>query len=96
MLAFKEDYTISHDWEGKRYLGLNLDWDYDNRVVTVSMPEYFENALQRFHHVQSKKPHNKPHPHLAPKYGAKQHHTEAAETLPALNKKDTKVISKRW
>ena len=51
MAALKEDYTIPHDWEGNRYLGLTLDWDYENKVVIVSMSEYVENAIQRFHHL---------------------------------------------
>ncbi|KAL7480666.1 hypothetical protein ACHAW6_006339 [Cyclotella cf. meneghiniana] len=26
--TLKEHYTISDDWEGKKYAGLTLDWDY--------------------------------------------------------------------
>ena len=29
MNVLKEDYIISHDWEGKRYIGLTIDWDYE-------------------------------------------------------------------
>ena len=50
MSALKEDYLILHDWEGKKYLGLTLDWDYENNVVMVSIPRYAKNALQCFHH----------------------------------------------
>ena len=28
MDTLQENYMISHDWEGTRYLGINLDWDY--------------------------------------------------------------------
>ena len=72
MAALKEDYTISHNWEGKRYLGLILDWDYDKRIVMVSMPKYVENALQCFHHVRPKKPQDQPYLHVDPKYVAKK------------------------
>ena len=29
--AIEEDYKVTPDWEGKRYIGLTLDWDYDQR-----------------------------------------------------------------
>ncbi|KAL7480508.1 LOW QUALITY PROTEIN: hypothetical protein ACHAW6_006199, partial [Cyclotella cf. meneghiniana] len=38
--ALKENYTISVDWEGEKYVGLKLDWDYDKRKVPLSMPGY--------------------------------------------------------
>jgi len=22
------DYTVTSDWEGKRYIGITIDWDY--------------------------------------------------------------------
>ena len=34
----KENYDITEDWEGKRYLPLNFDWNYDTRSVHLSMP----------------------------------------------------------
>ena len=49
-------YAISHKWEGKHYLGLDLDWDYDKRCVHLSMMNYVINALKRFHHFQPHKP----------------------------------------
>ena len=37
MAVLEKHYTISHDWEGKRYLRIELDWDYDRRKVQLSM-----------------------------------------------------------
>ena len=48
--SFREDYTISHEWEGTRYLGLMIDWYYDKGEVHISMPKYVEQALVRFKH----------------------------------------------
>ena len=31
MDTLQANYTISHDWEGTYYLGLDLDWDYCNK-----------------------------------------------------------------
>ena len=44
----KENYDVTEDWEGKRYLGLTFDWNYDTRSVHLSMPNYISDALKRF------------------------------------------------
>ena len=36
--ALKEDYTVSEDWEGKIYCGINLEWNYREKYVDISMP----------------------------------------------------------
>ncbi len=33
-----EHYKCSHDWDGQRYLGTTIDWDYTGRAVHASMP----------------------------------------------------------
>ena len=66
-----DNYTVSTDWEGTRYLGMNLDWDYDNCEVHVSMLGYFTEALKHFKHMSPRKPQHQPHPHVLLTYGAK-------------------------
>ena len=44
--TLEENYEISEDWEGKKYCGLTLEWDYEARKVHVSMPGYVQDALQ--------------------------------------------------
>jgi hypothetical protein len=51
----KEHYEISEDWLGSKYIGINFDWDYENRRVHLSMPGYIEKALKRFWHQQGAK-----------------------------------------
>ena len=34
MTVLRNHYTISSDWSGSRYLGLDLDWDYKNARST--------------------------------------------------------------
>jgi hypothetical protein len=46
--VLRQDYEIEEDWEGTRYLGITLDWDYTKREVHLSMPGYVEKALARF------------------------------------------------
>ena len=50
MEVLEEHYIISKDWQGERYNGITIDWDYAARKVHLSMPEYVKNALIRFAH----------------------------------------------
>jgi hypothetical protein len=43
--VLKEHYEVEEDWEGTRYLGITINWDYHNHKVHLSMPEYVERAL---------------------------------------------------
>ena len=95
MAILKEDYAISHEWEGRRYLGMNLDWDYTKHEVHVSMLDYIGEAIKRFHHARPKKPQDQPYPHLKPKYGAKVQYTEDNDTSPPSAQR-TKKSSKKY
>ncbi len=68
--VLKEHYEVEEDWEGKRYLGITLDWDYKKHKVHLSMPEYVECALAQFNHPAPDKPQHQPHQHSIPTYGA--------------------------
>ena len=90
--VLKQDYEIDTDWEGTRYLGLTLDWDYTKREVHLSMPGYIENALIRFGHEPPVKPQMQPYPHTIPTYGAKIQYAKAADTSPPVTKAEEKFI----
>jgi len=51
LATLREHYTISVDWTRSTYLRLQLDWDYENDTVDLSMPGYIEKALQCFQHT---------------------------------------------
>ena len=42
----KQTYECTKDWEGKRYLGLTFNWDYNQRKVHLSIPNCVSTALQ--------------------------------------------------
>ena len=46
----QRDYNVTPDWQGDRYIGLTLDWDYQNRQVHFSMSGYIRDALIKFKH----------------------------------------------
>ena len=92
MSVLKQDYEIDTDWEGTRYLGLTLDWDYIKHEVHLSMPGCIENALIRFGHEPPDKPQMQPYPHTIPTYGTTIQYAKAADTAPAATKAEEKYI----
>ena len=92
MDTLQENYTISHYWEGTSYLGIDLDWDYCNKRVHLSMIIYIDDTLKRFHQPPPKKPQYQPHPQVKPNYGAKAQYTDNPDTSPLLERIDIKFI----
>ena len=46
MSIIPQHYTVTEDWEGKLYIGLTFDWEYDQRRVHKSMPGYVDQEYQ--------------------------------------------------
>ena len=88
LTVLQTHYKILRDWSGKRYLGLDLDWEYVHHKVYLSMLTYLADALKRFHHQQQRKPQDQPYPHIKPIYGAKVKYVADADTSPPLKKSD--------
>ncbi len=82
--VLKEHYEIDVDWEGTRFIGLTLDWDYSGHKVHLSMPGYIARAMARFAHPAPAKPQHQPHPHTERTYGATIQYAKAPDTSPAL------------
>ena len=90
--VLKEDHTSSHDWAGKQYIGLTIDWDYEKQEVHISMPGYIEDTLTRFKHSRLQTPQDQPHPHVPPNYGAARQYAEQQENFPLLDKAGKKFF----
>ena len=86
LASINQHYKTSHEWEGTRYIGLTLDWDYIQRLVHISMPGYCEKACTRFQHERPRKPQDQPYPHIEPTYGSKKQYAEEADTSSPLSK----------
>ena len=78
--------AVSTDWEGSLYCGITLKWDYHNRTVTLSMPNYVRKALHKFEHQQPKRPQHAPHKHNIPQYGVAIQLTEPLDQTKPLSK----------
>ena len=59
-------YTI--DWDGKIFLGIHLDWDYNKRTVDLSIPNYINRVRKVLGHKDPILPKHNPHPYTAPQY----------------------------
>jgi hypothetical protein len=82
----KEHYTITEDWKGENFIGLNLKWDYEKRTVDLSIKDYVKKALQRFEHQPPKRAQHAPSKWTAPQYGAQIQMTEPDDESPELDK----------
>ena len=38
--TLKKNYVISEDWTGKNYCGFDIKWNYEKKIVEISMPKY--------------------------------------------------------
>jgi hypothetical protein len=90
--VLKENYQTTEDWSGSKYIGLTIDWDYENRKVHLSMPGYVEKSLERFNHDTPSKPQHLPFPHTPPQYGAKLQYAKEDDAAPTLGAEDKKFI----
>ena len=80
-----EHYDCKCEWDGRRYLGLTLDWDYEQRKIHLSMPDYIPDALKRFKHMKPKQPQLSPHPHTIPQYGQKTQYAKEEIEEPEVS-----------
>jgi len=90
--VLKEHYEIDVDWEGTRFIGLTLDWDYSGHKVHLSMPGYITKALARFAHPAPKKPQHQPHPHAERTYRATIQYAKTPDDSPILPATDKTFI----
>ena len=77
---------VEKDWEGKKYCGITLDFDYIKCQVHLSMPGYCNEGLQRFRH-ECQKWTDQPYKHVLPTYGANIQYAKEADTSGKLGLK---------
>ena len=87
----EENYVVDKDWEGKKYCGISLDFNYKKRQVHLSMPGYCDEALRRFQH-ECVKWTDQPHKHVIPTYGATIQYAKDEDNTEKLGAAATKFI----
>lgn len=91
--ALQQYYKISIDWSGALFCGIHLQWDYNKRSVTLSMPGYIEKALKKFEHPQPKRAQHAPHKAAPIQYG-RQQQPVTIDTSPPLTTAQVKYVQK--
>ena len=61
--SLEENYELSKNFEGDKYCGLDLEWDYEGRKARISMKQYIEKVLQCFKHSEPSTRQDSPHKH---------------------------------
>jgi hypothetical protein len=92
MACIKKNYNISSDWKGSAYCSLTLEWDYKNRTVDLSIPEYIKAALHKYQHAAPSRPERAPRKWNPPINGAKTQYVEDETTRLALSDKDVNKL----
>eukprot|EP00804_Cyclotella_cryptica_P029977 CCRYP_013432-RA/>CCRYP_013432-RA protein AED:0.36 eAED:0.36 QI:0/-1/0/1/-1/1/1/0/370 len=90
--TLKGHYEIFVDWNERHYIGLTLQWDYNNRLVHLTMLCYCEKSGQYFQHSKLNKPQHQPYPSAPRTYGNKQQFCDSADTSLALCKQQKTFV----
>ena len=85
-------YDITVDWKGQKYVGISLEWDYDERTLHTSVPGYVQKSLKKFGHPKPAKPQHAPAKAAPIQYGAKVQEATPDDTSPQLTPDGIKRI----
>ena len=90
-MALEEKHEITMDWEGKKYAGINIKWDYGpvhkNSKARLSMEYYIEDLLSKVGHTKPIKAHLSPNLHDPIFYGSTKTSTSDTDTSAPLYSK---------
>lgn len=87
-------YELTVDWEATKYCGITLEWDYHNRTVDLSMPNYVKDALHHFQHTPAKQPIHAPSKWSPPNYGTRVQLTNPIDESARHTAKETKTLQR--
>ena len=74
--TLRKHYSITTDLEGTKYLGINIHHDRTARTITLSMPNYVQDALTRFGIIKNTENTNSPLVYHPVVYGLQYEHTD--------------------
>jgi hypothetical protein len=86
LTALRDHYTVTTDWTGTKFAGIEITWDCTARTCQTTMIGYINDIRTRFGNPDPKKKKNSPHLHHEIIYGAKQQYaTNDVDTSPPLD-----------
>ena len=94
--TLEKKYEITTYWEGTKFAGIDLAWDYNvrnaNRTCCISMDGYITRVLLKYGKPRPSKPQRSLHKHREVIYGAKEQLTPEDDTTPPLDNQVTKRV----
>jgi hypothetical protein len=90
--SIKSTYNLTEDWTGNLYCGITLNWNYENRMVDISMPGYIKMKLQEYEHVVPVKLQTCPYSPEPKKFGMEAQLPLPPDSSPKLNAKGIKRV----
>ena len=90
--TIQDRYPVKIDWDPTFYLGVTLEFDYEEQTCKMLMPGYVKQALLKFHHKFNKTTHS-PSPFNQPVYGRKNQMATIDNTNP-MTPVQTKILQK--
>ena len=88
----QKKYTITTDWSGTRYCGLQLQWNFNKQYLDIIMPAYIPNVLTQYKHPIPSKPEHSPSACIPIKYGQHSNIPTPIDTSPILPPKQIKWL----
>jgi hypothetical protein len=90
----EETYKLTEDWTGNRYCGILLCWDYEKRILDISMPGYIKKQLLKYENIMRRIQHC-PYSPEPKKYGAEAQSPLPQDTSGAENCRSVEFDCKR-
>ena len=90
--SLRAKYLTTVDMAATVYIGINLEWDYVHRAVTLSMTSYARKALHRFQHILRGGKDYSPHTCAPIQYGQKVQYAEPLDAAEYLSDKETNLV----
>ena len=78
--------------EATVYIGINLEWEYVHRTVTLSMPNYIRKAFHRLQHILRGGKEYSPHICALIQYRHKVQYSDPLDTSDYLSEKETNLV----
>jgi hypothetical protein len=93
LAALKQHYeAITVNWDGTLYCPITLDWNYEKRMVDLSMPGYVQTVLDDFNFTPTIHAKHQPHQHNLPQYGVKTQLTDPIDVTAPLDDKGNLLL----
>jgi hypothetical protein len=61
--TLEEHYTVTMDWDGSLFCGINIGWNYPAGAIDLNLPNYIPNALLKSQHSAPNLPQHQPYKH---------------------------------